>query len=436
MDAFYLDRFCNIIGLWYDMFDSLRYWSCIVPHLSLANKSLQLSILASSSKQHYLTCNEPEDTALIYYNRALQELNYALESLVEAESAAIFASCLLIGYCEMIDARNQDWHTHLAGTFSLRSAQGWHGCSGGLVQSCFWVYCRMDVLASLATAERTRLDTSLWLPEGTTLGPRNPCDEWPPDSWCNNVVLLLAQVNNFLCDVRESLLPPPEHLLREWQSLQTRIAHHERARPLEFRPLIVLPANPDNVDNPFETTIYVAANVCGATQMLDLAHLLLILAYPDVSHAARVVRLTSHDTTLRTNSLVHNIVANSVVNRRPIAWVNAVQLLRSAGLMLVGTSYRIALLKVLADIKRETGWTTQGHMEALREWWGWNDGSRLEDGSLSEVGELLLRAFDISRQKALSEAQPRGSALPTLHTHPTGALTIDDLTSPIFTTRI
>ena len=398
-NAFFFDRYCNYIGPWFDMFDSQKHWSHVVPHLSLSNKSLYLSILASTSKQHYLVSPQRMATALAYYNDALKELTLALENVSESDSAAIFASCLLIGYCEMLDARNEDWHTHLSGAFSLSSAQGWHGCSGGLAQSCFWVYCRMDVLASLATVEPVRLDTSIWLPESATLAPQDPCAEWHPDSWSNNVVLLLAQVHNLLCEVRRSPYSPADHLLHQWHSLQASINLHERNRPREFQPLIILPANTDDYDNPFETIRFVSARACAATQMLDLAHLLLILAYPDTTHLARAARLSSHSITTRAMALSRKVVANSVINRLTIAWVNAVQLLHSAGMVLVGKKYRSALIRVLADIRKETGWNTQEDMDVLEEWWSRNGRRRLGDGELHEVGECLLRVFEVGMAK-------------------------------------
>ncbi|KAA8895282.1 hypothetical protein FN846DRAFT_970217 [Sphaerosporella brunnea] len=96
----------------------------------------------------YLAGAQRAYTALAYYDNALRISTAALRT---PSSSAIFDSCLLLAHCEKIDASNQDWRLHLYGAYSLVSAQGWHGRSGGLVQACFWIYCRMDVLSSLAT---------------------------------------------------------------------------------------------------------------------------------------------------------------------------------------------------------------------------------------------------------------------------------------------
>ena len=364
-----MERYCNIIGPWFDMIDTDTRWSHAVPHLSLSNKSLFQSIIASCAKQYSLVSRESTIFALDYYNHALKELTYALGDLAIKGSAAVFASCLLIGYCEMIDAKSLDWHTHLSGTFSLCSTQGWNGLCGGVAQSCFWVYCRMELLASIARSERTLLDTSLWLPTGVSLQPHDERQEWEPDSWCNQVVLFLAQTHNLLCDVGHSSCDSLKlaSLGARWNALSTAMKMHEACRPEAFHPVINLP--PSGPANPFERIVYVSPAAAAATQMLDLASLFFILAFPDPTPEARRARLASYSSAQKALSLSRKIVANSITNRQTIAWANAVQLLSSAGLILVARDERAALLQVLEDIKSESGWSTHGHIEALKDWW-------------------------------------------------------------------
>lgn len=399
-EAFFMERYCNIIGPWFDMFNTHGHWSHMVPHLALSNKALFRSIVASCAKQYGLVAGESSIFALDYYNLALKELTQALGDDGLTSTAAVFASCLLTGYCEMIDAKSLDWQTHLRGTFSLCSTQGWHGQCGGVAQSCFWVYCRMDLLASLARAERTRLDTSSWLPKDGSLGPSDEQRGWEPDSWCNQIVLLLAQTHNLLCDVRQSSCSPVDqpYLLRRWNAVSMALSNHEAARPPWFRPVIQLP--PTGAANPFERITYVSAAACAATQMLDLTSLLLIVAFPDKSPAQQRERLTSYAVTELALSLSRKIAGNSITNRLTIAWANAVQLLSSAGLVLVADNERAAVVKILQDIKKETGWSVEGHVDRLSEWWRASDGhfrgnywqykgSPGNDMMLRQIGESL-----------------------------------------------
>lgn len=368
-EAFFMERYCNIIGPWFDMFDTIRHWSQTVPHLSLSNRSLFRSIIASCAKQYHLVSGESSIYALDHYNRGLKELTQALRDAESAGHPATFASCLLTGYCEMIDAKSLDWHTHVRGTFSLCSSQGWHGRSGGVAQSCFWVYCRTDLLASIARGGHTLLDPSRWLPDGASLAPAHNDQDWRPDSWCNQVVVLLAQTHNLLCDVRQPLRTSTKQseLEERWNRISTFLEMHESNRPIAFRAITELP--PKDLEVPFRRTVYVSAAACAATQMLDLARLFLTLAFPDRTPAEQAVRLMSASVAKEALNLSRKITSNTITNRHPIAWANAVQLLSSAGMVLVGRAERAALLHVLDDIKLETGWSTHGHCQALQKWW-------------------------------------------------------------------
>lgn len=137
-DIFYLDRYCHVIGPWFDLFDREGHFSLVVPHLSLENHLLKLSSLACASRQQHRISSSNFDTALRYYDDALQMLTASLRDDSISSSAAVFASCLLLAHCEMIGASTQDWHLHIAGAYSLIRAHGWHGQSGGLGQACFW----------------------------------------------------------------------------------------------------------------------------------------------------------------------------------------------------------------------------------------------------------------------------------------------------------
>ncbi|KFY39551.1 hypothetical protein V495_05892 [Pseudogymnoascus sp. VKM F-4514 (FW-929)] len=398
--AFFLDRYCHIIGPWFDLFDKERHFSSIVPHLSLNYEVLHLSCLACAARQHYLTTTEHGDIALSYYNDALQKLTAELAYVSTSSSAAIFASCLLLAHCEMIGASTSDWHLHLSGTYSLVTAHGFNSRTGGLGQACFWIYCRMDLLSSLATSESTRLDTSTWI-----LGsdPRRPEKEaWAVDQWANHVVLLLAQVHNFLCKVRKEITFSQE-LFTSWQDLQAHLELHEQRQPLECQPLVTY-AGPEKDGNLFPFSLYINETVSAAMQMFNLARFLLILARPERSRQERASRFERQGEIARIYAT--RVVANSISNRHAINWATAVQLLNIAGYALVDWAERKALLVCLEDNRVQTGWNTRRNIQNLLDWWGWNaalqqDGwtwknIQAENVPCVTIKENLLRFFDIN----------------------------------------
>jgi len=372
-----------------------------VPPLSLTHEVLLLSCLACAARQHYLITKENGDIALSYYNDALQKLTVSLAYVSASSSAAVFASCLLLAHCEMIGASTSDWHLHLSGTYSLVSAHGFNGRTGGLGQACFWIYCRMDLLSSLATGEPTRLDTSTWVPGSNLNQPDN--EAWTVDKWANHVVLLLAQVHNFLCTVRKETTFS-QNLFSGWQELQAQLEVHEQRLPGECQPLVTY-TDSENNENPFSCSLYVNETASAAIQMFYLTHFLLILARPERSRQERASRFERQGEIARIYAT--RVVANSVGNRHTINWATAVQLLDCAGHALVGFAERKALLRCLEDIHVNTGWNTRQNIQNMLDWWEWNpvllhQGLRswknapAEDLPNGNIKEQLLRFFNIN----------------------------------------
>ena len=126
------------------------------------------------------------------------------------------------------------------------------------------------------------------------------------------------------------------------------------------------PPNVEAKDNSFISIRYVSDKVCAAMQMFDLTRLLLILARPEHSRQERATRLAARGDVAQ--YYASRVVANSVVNRGDITWVNAVQLLTPAGLTLIGWMERKALVKCLDDFHIQTGWNTQGNIDELLGW--------------------------------------------------------------------
>lgn len=133
-DAFYMSRYVEFIGPWFDLFDSAeRHFSDIVPQLALDNQLLKQACLAAAARQHSLVTDNGQEDALTYYNHALRTLSAQLQT--SSHEPATFASCLLIAHCEMIESKAGSWNLHLKGTCELVMAHGYNGQSGGLAQA-------------------------------------------------------------------------------------------------------------------------------------------------------------------------------------------------------------------------------------------------------------------------------------------------------------
>lgn len=133
-DAFYMSRYVENLGPWFDLFDSTdKHFSTVVPQLALSNDLVLYACLASAARQYSLVNDSGRGDALEYYNIALRTLHNHLDH--HGHEPATFASCLLIAHCEMIESHASDWNVHLQGTRELVTTQGWNAASGGLAQA-------------------------------------------------------------------------------------------------------------------------------------------------------------------------------------------------------------------------------------------------------------------------------------------------------------
>ncbi|KAJ5999595.1 hypothetical protein N7481_000004 [Penicillium waksmanii] len=301
LDAFFLCRYVDFIGPRFDMFDDApRYFSTVVPQLALKDELVLLACAAVAARQYSLANEQNQhdhEQALKYYNAAINLLSKRLQN--SGPDPAVFASCLLVAHCEMVESRATDWGLHLKGTGDLLKIHGWHGASSGLAQASFWIYCRMIILASLCSGKPVALGPKEWIPEGVFPDPAT----WKLESWQKKVVFLLGT------------------------ELEAELVRHQGQAPTVCSPICILP--PNGEENPFRSVHYLNGPMSAAWQMLHTAFLILTICTP-CSPASRLSVLSSPDVTCQAQIYARQIVANSLANRCSIAWANAVQLLTIA----------------------------------------------------------------------------------------------------------
>lgn len=133
--AFFLSRYVDVIGPRFDMFDDWpRCFSTVIPQLALGDELVLLACLAVAARQYSLVSESGHGRALAYYNEAIHMLSLRLHE-PRGQEPSVFASCLLIAHCEMVESKASDWNLHLKGTGDLIAMHGWHGMSGGLAQA-------------------------------------------------------------------------------------------------------------------------------------------------------------------------------------------------------------------------------------------------------------------------------------------------------------
>lgn len=246
----------------------------------------------------------------------------------------------------------------------------------------------MMILSSLSSKTATPIDPVHWLPSGNFTDP----PQWNLDTWARKTVYLLGMVHNLSCRTRhisnDRIL---EASKREWNELSARIHQHQEVCPPPGRPLSVVE------QQPFREIGYTNGSVAAAWQMyhtLVLVHCISAPSFP----AERLSTLCSASSTALEHAKL--IVANSITNRFDTAWVNAVQLLTTAGQCLVGWQSRHACTTVLDDIRRATGWKTRDNLAILFQSWN-QEGSTNVPVCANEHASLLLHLMEAVDQPSI-----------------------------------
>jgi hypothetical protein len=204
------------------------------------------------------------------------------------------------------------------------------------------------ILASISSLTITPIHTERWLPTSTFLDP----PQWNLDSWSSKIVYLLGCSHNLRCSMRhDARSDVSESLAAQWKHLYNEIQQLDTDCPRVCRPLSVLPAKLNSVNQPFESVQYISGSIAAAWQMFHSVQMILELCSPNTEYSGN-----SSKTNIEI--FAKRIVSNSISNRFPVAWVTAVQLLTSAGKWLVEPVERQAYVLILDDIKTQTGWNT------------------------------------------------------------------------------
>lgn len=150
-----------VIGLSqrFDLFDPLKHFSTLVPHLALRNEGLMKAVLALGARHlsiKPLNSGEPgidRTEAVQYYYETLQYLQSAMRYTTYKNSPELLATVLVVSMYEMIDGAGQGWERHLKGVFWIQRSRDINGESGGLEQAVWWAWLRQDVWAAFRVSQ-------------------------------------------------------------------------------------------------------------------------------------------------------------------------------------------------------------------------------------------------------------------------------------------
>ncbi|KAL1892600.1 hypothetical protein Sste5346_006885 [Sporothrix stenoceras] len=420
------------IAPWLDKFDTQRHFQHVLPTMAQTCESLRYAMLALSARQierkeqevadaaaeasvaeggqgdagnnaHKEKSNtsrtnrRTEDTgrSLALYQQAI----HLLLPQLHTRTTAVIAACVVLCVLEMMSCSPKAWRRHLDGCAGLMQAVGCHGFVGGVEQALFWCFARMDVCGGLISSVRTLIPTELWVSGSADAngdlddpGARfDRSDACGFDMAANHAIFLMAQVLDLLYAGPEAPndkdkekehagshrpAPPPvwsEAYRARWLRLWRRVEDWRARRPAELHEILTIPASEAaGSATPFPTLLYSNPAAISGNQMYHTAAVLLLQNLPFSVRFSHLASLSPSPRVPPHSVLWHarQICGISLTNHHHGAWTNSIQPLWIAGRCMSHVSEHRAILALMRQIQRESGWAAQWRADDLVEVWG------------------------------------------------------------------
>ncbi|KAK9452533.1 fungal-specific transcription factor domain-containing protein [Dipodascopsis uninucleata] len=350
-----LKNYLDEVAGWLDMFDKERKFATEIVSLSMNCPALFYSLLAISARQlERVDHNCPSSMSLELYQ---QSISYILPS-VETHDIKIIAACVILCCLEMMSSSPQNWRRHLEGCAAMFYSAGINGFCGGLGQALFWCFARMDISSAVIGDESTIILSNDWLAAGMDVQEAGVYfrNSESPDMYANYAVFLCSRVLNLISaiEIHDTTLNYDQN----WEDLWKELCEWEQMRPIEMKPLLSYePAK----DAPFPTVLYANAPAISGNQLYHMASILLM------QHRPRRYNFQKHHHSMLWHA--KQVCAISITNTHHGCWNNALQPLWVAGKLMSHHSEHDAILELLRQIEKTTGWAMRWRGEDLKEIW-------------------------------------------------------------------
>ncbi|EGU80412.1 hypothetical protein FOXB_09061 [Fusarium oxysporum f. sp. conglutinans Fo5176] len=365
---------------WCETTDSEMHFSAKSIHQMMDSKPFVAAAMSLASRQLDVMQGCTRHITLELYQYAIRLL--LGHDPAEADSC-ILATCTILCVYEMMASSVSEWRRHLKGCAGLLRMRKWNGNSKGIVKTCFWAFARIDVWAAFLMNQTTLIPTDSWVDQDSLFLVAEKGD---PDDYCNLAILIFAKIINVLNGEDSagvaSITGPRAKVQALWEELQ----RWRCWRPQSVKPLLRVSASDKG---PFPTIVFsLYASLSPVWHARELGG----ISTSNPSHAnwvnhlqplyiagrafagsskqplaiqpghgscwSRHLRQTDHGSTeserfeANTYSVVDTAEGwNSPTEPEDLA------------------AEKIALLKHLAKIERETGWKTTERAKDLRILW-------------------------------------------------------------------
>ncbi|KAH6954163.1 hypothetical protein DER45DRAFT_615494 [Fusarium avenaceum] len=151
---------------WCETTDSEMHFSARSVHEMMNSKHFVAAAMSLASRQLDAVqgCRRPITLELYQYTIRL----LIGQSPAKADSS-VLAICTILCAYEMMASSVPEWRRHLRGCADLLRMCKWNGNSEGIVKSCFWAFARIDIWAAFILNQTTLIPTDSWVDNGSLL---------------------------------------------------------------------------------------------------------------------------------------------------------------------------------------------------------------------------------------------------------------------------
>ncbi|KAJ9613377.1 hypothetical protein H2200_003319 [Cladophialophora chaetospira] len=368
----YFQHYVKEVAPILDMFDPLKHFGNIVPHMALRNVGLLKALLGVAARHMSLQALENVDAihaespspepmqgdrenhgyaAVQYFYETLKSLAAAMQIPSYTRSSEILATAVMISTYEMFDGSSQEWERHLRGAFWIQRNQDNDGESRGLQEAVWWAWVRQDIWAAFRAGRRT---LTIWR-------PKKPLEILTADELSTRVVYLLAKSVSYAS--KEAMRTQDlNKRLEDGDALLQALDDWFAALPQAYRPI---PFSRDE-DAVFKPIWIHPPAYAAAVQSFHFAKIIILLNKPSAGGVSSYHKRVS---TIRDSSRAICGLSLAPTNSDPASAFVNFQCLFAAGQSFQGHEEQKALVAILDKAINASQFAPKTLIDDLRKIW-------------------------------------------------------------------
>ncbi|KAA8648010.1 uncharacterized protein ATNIH1004_003893 [Aspergillus tanneri] len=384
--AILLRYYVDELAARFDLCDPQSHFTLVVPHRARSSTPLRMAILTTSARhlvrlprhrnhygevewQGHRLRELTEESALDYHTVCIRDLLALSMDPGQIHNENLLAAAIILRTDEEMDAplredpEDQEVFLRMLNVFI--SAQvpcvesPWSSPTDRLRQAAFWVALRQEVLSSFMKQRALNFP----LAHCHSFRSLSPTTD---DIWANRLIIFCADVLEYCYGSRDA---PPVRSVHRWKELMAYQDELHSSLPPSFDPLYLRDPDADTDEIFPEIWLLDRSHVTG-TNHGDLARLLLLVFDPTRPHLGPGSAAGHRAMMQDVRAIVCRLCGVALGHRHsPSAFFEALMGIITCGEYFEESREQTALLEVLAVMRREHAFPTEGVEARLRKAW-------------------------------------------------------------------